>query len=913
VWLQRFRASTITLREVDRERNSVELDSPSKLDSSVFGGHASAQSLLDHIEDVYGGPIPSGFLNLFADNPDPQLALGNLFRWLSSTANPQIHLQHIFALPKLAGSLLLLLGASQPMADMLIQNPELASLVLDPSELGVRPNRARIEREGRTLVSAVTSQSHAIDRLRFLKQRWTLPIVVNDLCGNWQEEWVWKALSDLAEALVNLCAEVVWRDFAQPRGLAEECPVLIVGFGKLGGGELNLSSDIDLAYCIPDARGEQFETDVARFCEILGRALSDRMGRGSLYRVDLRLRPYGSAGPLVSTMRAYENYYRLYAEQWEVQALLKSSPISGPGDLQERWRSMRKAICFRPHLSEMELESMLEMKTRIEERSEFEDLKRGAGGIRDVEFLVQALQLLHGHRLPQLQTPETLAGLRRLEEHGVLDHAVAISLEAGYVFLRQIEHRCQLVGDQQTHSIPAQPQARERLAKLMGRSTWPQLESELDRHRRTIQTLYNSILRPEQSQTEDRDLVSQKLNQVGPSVLQWFDSMEGGSVFYASLAQNQDSLVRVEKVALFAPRLVADFKSSIELTELLISGEIEEDLDPVAGFDRMNPEAELRAVAEAYRRAKTLALARWVLLGNIPIAQQLTRIADAVLVYFARRLNCMFDVIGLGSLGAEEMGFDSDADLLLLVEDGQMQSGAEHQAQQFLAMFGQLERAGCNLDIDLRLRPDGGKGMLVRSLEAIGAYELSGMEMWERFALGPARLIYGGSESLRTVRKAAYALPLTPERLGELLAMKKRVENERVPPQHLNRNVKLGHGGLNDLEWLVHLFEMRYPTATQAVNGGPTHERIRRLGNAGLLNAVEVDQLSSAMDHLSEVRLRISLLGMEQDVLPENPDKLLRLAQSMQIPSGNEFLAIHRRISETVRSVYLLGLERLNA
>ena len=737
--------------------------------------------------------------------------------------------------------------------------------------------------------------------------------MVNDLVGNWPEEWVWKGLSDLAEALITLAAEVVWSEFAQQRGLGEECPVLIVGFGKLGGGELNLSSDIDLAYCIPDGMGEQFESDVARFCETLGRALSDRMGRGSLYRVDLRLRPYGSAGPLVSTMRAFENYYRLYAEQWEVQALLKSNPISGPRDLHERWRSMRLSACFRPHMSELELESMLAMKTRIEERSKAEDLKRGAGGIRDVEFLVQALQLLHGHRLPQLQTAETLGVLHQLEEHGVLDHAVAIGLEAGYIFLRQLEHRCQLVGDQQTHSIPSQPPDRERLAKLMGRSRWAQLESELDRHRRTIQTLYNSILHPGKTEADDRDLVSKRLNQLGPSILQWFDSMEGGYSFYESLAQNQDSLSRVEKIAKYAPRLITEFKSSVELTELLVSGEIEEEFDPLNGLERLKLDAEIKVVADAYQKARTLILARWVLLGGESVGGELANLADELLIYVAQRLQCQFDIISLGSLGAQEMGFDSDADLLLLVQSASRQSEAEQQAQQFLAMFGQLKRAGCKLEIDLRLRPDGGKGMLVRSLEAIGAYELTGMEMWERFALGSARLIRGGNESLVKIRKAAYALPLTPERLGELLAMKKRVENERVPPQHLNRNLKLGHGGLNDLEWLIHLFEMRYPTATSAVEGGSTKERLRRLGSAGLLNAVEVDQLDASAHHLSEVRLRISLLGMEKDVLPENPDKLHRLAQSMQIQSGNEFLATHRRITETVRSVYMLGLERLNA
>ena len=136
----------------------------------------------------------------------------------------------------------------------------------------------------------------------------------------------------------------------------------------------------------------------------------------------------------------------------------------------------------------------------------------------------------------------------------------------------------------------------------------------------------------------------------------------------------------------------------------------------------------------------------------------------------------------------------------------------------FSASLPQLKRFGTDIEVDLRLRPDGGKGLLVRSYDGFGTYEVSDMEMWERFALGNARLVSGRDDAMDLVRHAAYALPLTPDRLHELLAMKRRIETERLKPQHKERDVKLGHGGLNDIEWTVHLTEMRYPTANQ---GGP--------------------------------------------------------------------------------------------
>ncbi|MBC8064208.1 MAG: hypothetical protein H7Y17_05215 [Chlorobia bacterium] len=884
------------------------------MSTSIFADETSATRSLNHLATVLGEPLPDTFPNLFQGNADADLALTNLGRWLAATANPHLHLSQLVSVPQLARLLINLFGASQPITDSLIQNPELASLVLEPYELERLPTRDAVVREGGSMLATSTSHSHALDRLRFLKQRWTLPIVINDLAGNWPEESVWQAISDLAEGLITLTAQAVWTEFAKQKGLQGDCPVLIVGFGKLGGRELNFSSDIDLAYAVPDGMGEVFESEATRFCELLGRAFSDRMGRGSLYRVDLRLRPYGNSGPLVASMRSFEAYYKLYAEQWEVQALIRSKPIVGPPELQQRWLSMRTERCFRPQLSEPELEAMLAMKTRIEERSDSDDLKRGAGGIRDVEFLVQALQLIHGYKLPSLQVAPTLEVLRELEDQGILDHPVASSLEKGYVFLRQLEHRCQLVGDRQTHSIPADPAARTRLAKLLGRSTWPEVDGELEAHRRTIQTLYKSILRPEPSAGSDRDQIAERLEGLAPSALQWFDSLPSPDAFYASLIENRDSLDRVEKIARSAPRLVNDLKESIGLTEMLVSGEIEEEVDSAAMIHRLALGCPIKQLAEAFVRARCHLMARWVLSQDFDPGEAIADLTDALIIHCAKRLLVRFDIVGLGSYGGREMGIDSDADLFLLVEKTEWQSEAESQAQQFLSLLSQLKRVGVPIGVDLRLRPDGGKGMLVRSLEALGTYELSGMEMWERFALGQAREIFGGDRAIETVRKVAFAQPLTPERLRELLAMKKRVETERIKPQHLRREVKIGFGGLNDVEWLVHLFEMRYPTATHAPEALVSMSvRIQNLGNAGLLNAVEVQQLQHAHRHLIEVRLRLGLLSLEKDVIPENPDKLDRLADSMDLSSGNDFLALHERVIETVRAIYIQGLERLKA
>jgi glutamate-ammonia-ligase adenylyltransferase len=691
--------------------------------------------------------------------------------------------------------------------------------------------------------------------------------------------------------------------------LEGECPIEIISFGKLAGQELNYSSDVDLVYVMAEGADEK---DATKFAEMFTRAVVDRMGRGYLYRVDLRLRPYGAAGPVVRSMPGYESYYELYAEPWEVQALLRSRPL-GDSPIAAQWRALRDRTCFKPKLSELALEQMLAMRGRIGEHADGDDLKRGTGGIRDVEFLTQVFQLLHGHDHPGLRVLPTVPAIRALEEAGFLEHADATALVKGYTFLRKLEHRTQLVGDRQTHSIPEKAEARLALAKLMDLASWPELDAELTRHRQTIDSLYRSILRSGEPGEPARTHVQSSLGPLGPAALQWFDVLPERDAFYQALTENEGSLSRVEKLLRVAPRLVPFFKNNLGLTEQLLSGEIEEPADLPARIRAIRLDAAPRVVAQAHAQAYAVACAKWMLGDEIELSSCLAELVEEVIRHCCRRLLAPFDVIALGSLGTRDFSANSDADLLLLVATKEGHREAEIQAQHFLALIGELSRLGAPIQIDLRLRPEGGKGLLVRTYGGLQSYDLDGMEMWERFALGHARQVEGNPEALEQVLKSAYGLPLTPERLQELMKMKRRIETERVKPQHTRRNVKLGSGGLSDIEWLVHLHEMRYPTALHVGEASDLPERIRKLGRAHLINAIEVDQLIMARRYLMDLRMRLYMLGQSDDLVPENPDRLDRLAQSLGYDEGNAFLAHHEQIIDGVRRLYREGMERLRA
>ncbi|MCW5943832.1 MAG: nucleotidyltransferase domain-containing protein [Fimbriimonadaceae bacterium] len=875
----------------------------------MFREPESAIRAIERLESLGSMPLSDFVSTAFRGCPDPDGALTNFERWLRSSSSPETQLRFLAQSVRLARLLMLIFGASRHLSDALIQNPELAGLITDPDALRERPQRDNILSEGRTLLASSSSFTHSLDRLRFLKQRWQLPIVVNDLAGLWQAEEVWRAISEVADALIQLAVETV----ASQHGWSGSLPLMVIAYGKLGGGEVNYSSDVDLAYVHEDGLSDDDLRRLTRTCEAIGRALGDRMGRGSLYRVDLRLRPYGSSGPILRSMRAVEKYFDAYAEPWERQALLRTRPILGGPELVERWEAMRGSVCFPARLSDRSVEEMVAMRARIEETADQDDLKRGVGGIRDVEFLTQTLQMVHGGSRSALRVRGTLDALRALDEEGLLDPASVRTLADGYRFLRQLEHRCQLVGDLQTHQLPGHEAGRDHLARLMGLAGRADLEEQLSLHRRSVRSLYEAHVGAAEAPPSARRLVAERLGPLAPPALQWFDVQPEAEAYYASLAENEGSLGRVERVLAAAPMLVPRLKSSLAVTELLLSGEIEEDLDWASRVRDLPLDASPEQVATSLRNGWTVLGARWILDPGFPIAESLGKLYDETLSHIAKRLSVEFDIVALGSYACGDLSPASDLDVVLLVRETRLHAEAEAHAQQSLAFLAALKRYDAPVELDLRLRPEGGKGLLVRTYEGFRKYELEDMELWERFALGRTRLVHGSTESSGLLAKASYALPLTPERLDELVAMKRRIETERVLPTHRRRNVKLGHGGLSDIEWLVQLHQMRYPTATHAGSAVRTDERLRLLAHAHLINAVELEELLIAQRYLCHIRNRLCLLGHKGDLLPENPDKLERLARLEGLSDPNAFLAHHEHIVEVVRLLYVEGLQRLGA
>ena len=293
--------------------------------------------------------------------------------------------------------------------------------------------------------------------------------------------------------------------YGQPRSAARAPQqLIIVAMGKLGGGELNFSSDIDLVLLYPDGgetdggRPISNEEYFTRLGQALIRLLEPHTADGFVFRVDLRLRPYGDSGPLVSNAAALEDYLQLHGRDWERYAWVKARAITNQAGYAELFRSAIQPFVYRRYLDFGVFDSLREMKALIErevQRRELADhIKLGDGGIREIEFIVQSFQLVRGGQDRRLQTTSLRQALALLVGAKLLPVDVVAQLDAAYVFLRRLENRLQMRADQQLHQLPDDAPERELLAAAMNFDSWAQLRDEIDRHRRHVAASFRAIV-----------------------------------------------------------------------------------------------------------------------------------------------------------------------------------------------------------------------------------------------------------------------------------------------------------------------------------------------------------------------------------------------------------------------------------
>ena len=400
-------------------------------------------------------------------------------------------------------------AASEFVAEAANREPDLITRFVASGELARARHAGEILGAAMALQAAGNDEPIFMDGLRRLRRHEMVRIAWRDLTGRAPLAQVLTELSDLADAAIKSALAFASRSlvahYGQPRSAAGEFQEMVVlAMGKLGGRELNFSSDIDLVLLYPETGETDGRRPIAnedyftRLGQALVRLLNARTAEGFVFRVDLRLRPFGDSGPLVVNFGAFEEYLQKHGRDWERYAYVKARAVTGVASYRQLFDDAVRPFVYRRYLDFGVFESLRSMKEMIGRevvrRELRDDIKLGPGGIREIEFIVQAQQLIRGGSEPGLQTPSLLDVLPRLQGAKLLQPAVVAQLLDAYEFLRRCENRLQMVADQQTHALPADEPGRARLAVSMGATEWTPFMREIDARRANVTAHFNEVV-----------------------------------------------------------------------------------------------------------------------------------------------------------------------------------------------------------------------------------------------------------------------------------------------------------------------------------------------------------------------------------------------------------------------------------
>ena len=446
---------------------------------------------------------------------DPDAALNNLER-LFDILEPQALLKVVIN-PDRRRQLLTLLGGSPFLTGILCRHHQYFTYLFAAAAIDTCHGEAGMLADLRELIAIDADFSQLQAALRRYKAKQVLRIAARDLCGLATLEEVMAELSDLAAAALQrayeVCSQQLQAEYGKPLqrdalGQSSEAAMTILGMGKFGGRELNFSSDIDLIYCYSSTHGEtrggrrdeqiSLHRYFVKLAEMVTRALHQVTEDGFVFRVDTRLRPEGNSGDLVVSLDGAEIYYESWGQSWERAAMLKARPVAGSIPVGNELLKRLKPFIFRRHLDFGMIEDIKVMKQKINaslDRRQHEqlNLKLGQGGIREIEFFIQALQLVNAGSRPQLQQRNSLKTIQLLAQEEMISTAEAQSLAEAYRFLRTVEHRIQMVQEQQTHSLPEDEHSLTILARRCGCADAAAFKGELDHHRQVVHGVFREL------------------------------------------------------------------------------------------------------------------------------------------------------------------------------------------------------------------------------------------------------------------------------------------------------------------------------------------------------------------------------------------------------------------------------------
>ncbi len=851
----------------------------------------------------------------FPDAPDPEMARSTLERLVEQES--AVHYMAALSGPQ-RQQLVRLCGFSSFLGNFLIRHPECLPLI------------------GAQVSSLDPSQKD----LHTFKYGELLKITCLDLAGAEQTK-ILRALSDLAIHVID----AAWRQTIPDRALREsqaDARLCCIAMGKLGAEELNFSSDVDLIFVYPseadaDAEFAAFHERTVRRIRKFCQTLESNTGQGFLYRVDLRLRPWGTDGPLAMSIDDTERYYEQSADHWERIAWLRSRAVIGNLALGNDLISRLAPFIFRRALGYDDVERLLEIKNemnKVRERAGRWNIKLGAGGIRDIEFFVHVLQILHGGRHRTLRGHNTLATLVELVKLDLIDGQSAKQLRESYLYLRRLEHRVQMRDERQTHELPADEKTRLVLARSLASdvdtdTVLARFEQQLTEHQDIARGFFERIL-PQTAEHLQRPVRS-AITPRSAAELAWRPEVAA-----ASLERWREVCIKEEwgEVPSNLPLLATVFGASWYFTRFIFfrGAALMEVFDRIAKPEFSVDEIGLRlrrlyASSEYANSLGRLRSAKNQIMLEVLIADllneldqealeaALTNLAESSLRFtseliFGADTELGMDrlaILGMGRLAGWEMNYGSDLDLILLAPSnaGEEVAATAKDSRRLMQTLSASTEWGQLYDIDVRLRPHGSAGTLVTGLSGMVRYHTGARDIWERQVMLRCRPIQDREGQLRTaLREIGEAIFIgRDDRLlkREIRHMRLRVQKELGTPIG-KYDIKRGYGGIMDIDFIAHYLQLAHGPELVDLRSASTRQVLRKAKQYGLLARETLDTLLQAYDFLKRIEGRLRLFDVKPvHAMASDSAELTWLARAADIDSAEELINRYRVTTDSVR------------
>ena len=882
--------------------------------------------------------VETALIQLNAAWPAASMALPDIIQTFPLGEAPLLHL---FALSSICAS-------------RIIQNPDILLWLSRPEICGQYRDQVEMANE----LYRATNNDIAANNFRVLR-RWKnqemTRIALRELANAAALEETTAELSQLAEICIR---EVFahWNAKLRESSGLPAADFAILALGKLGGRELNHSSDVDLIFLYseegevsPRLSNHQWFN---RLAEKILETFSAHDPEGALFRIDLRLRPEGSAGPLVRSLESMENYYAGFGETWERIALIKARGIAGSRELTYEFLRQHQPFIYPRSPTPDLLDEIANIKRRIERDSvgtdELErDVKLGRGGIREIEFVVQTLQFIHGGRHAFLQETSTLNALRALGQLELIPQSEVLDLDRAYRFLRLVEHRLQIEAEQQTHTVPRDPTTLDRLAHSLGFESANEFAGALKKHMQNVRSVFSRVISSAPSEAALPDLKSFKdeksaarsfddllrptsASHVAPRTKQVFGKLRPTLLEHIGKTADPDATLNqfVRFVEAYGLRglLFELLATNPTLLELLINtidasrfaGDLlirrPQLLEEITRDKSFN---QPRSIAEHFDRLKSFGssptnldpirsyrqrqLLRIIMRDALKVAgpavifAELSDLAEACLTFTNNLLGGeSITIIALGKFGGREMTYGADLDLLFVGEDSRA-------AQNLVTAMTQPSSEGSIASLDARLRPDGDKGPLIAPLAAYESYYRERAQLWEIHALTRARPVSGPLRSayFDIVQGVWREVGAQSDLFAKIDNMLERIRRERGSGSDVF-DFKTGAGGMIEAEFLVQALQMR-----AGIWEPNWHRALTSLREKSEISQADANNAQRSYEFLRGCEMGLRRFENKSvSALPPALDDQQKLAKRLGYQDVNQFSDEYRQARETIHALY---------